>query len=84
MAQPFPVSAAVSLRLSDGITTFHCSIGDNGAIGICVIIVTHSSNNILVIRTTYFPLDDESRDFVTRTETSQFTTRLDPPEGTPS
>src|SRR6266581_1968491 len=86
MEQPFPVSAAISLRLSDGIATFHCSIGEDETVGICVIIVTHASNNILVLRTTYFPLNDGSGDFVGRNEASQFTTRLEepPPRSTPS
>src|SRR6266581_2839517 len=73
--------AAVSLHSSDGIVTFHCSIGDDGTTGICAIIITHSSNNILVLRTTYFPLDDGSGDFIGRNEAFQFTTQLDP-EGT--
>src|SRR6266581_8728712 len=83
MEQPSPISAAISLRLSDGIATFHCSIGEDETVGICVIIITHASNNILVLRTTYFPLNDGSGDFIRRNEASQFTTRLDP-EGTPS
>jgi len=83
MEQRFPVSAAISLRLSDGIATFHCSIGEDETVGICVIIVTHTSNHILVLRTTYFPLNDGSGDFIGRNEASQFTTRLEQ-EGTPS
>jgi len=89
MALPPPTSVAISLHSSDGIVTLYCSIGNDGTIGICAIVFTHSSNNILTLWTTYFPLNDGSRDFTTRHEASQFSAQLEwpaeiPPQSMPS
>src|SRR5712691_11466115 len=84
MSLPLPTTAVITLSLPDGFATCHFSIGSNRTIGICVIVTTHSSNDILVIRTTYFPLDDGSGDFIARHEASQLSAQLAPPEGFPS
>src|SRR5882672_11049031 len=84
MALPLPTSAVISLPFPDGIVTCHCSIGNDRTIGICVIVATHSSNDILILRTTYFPLEDGSEDFIARHDASQLSAQLDRPEEIPS
>src|SRR5712691_10752486 len=76
-------STASSLRSPDGIITTHTSIGRNGVIRTCILIVPHNSDDIRILRTTYFPLHDSQGNFMARHESSQIPVQVERSGRTP-
>jgi hypothetical protein len=78
-----PSIAIVPLKTRDGYVIPRISLTADGTLSICVIVLTNTSDDLVILRTTYTPLRDGSGDYGARHDAASMSTVIRTGEETP-
>ena len=79
-----PSIAIVPLKTRDGYVIPRISLTVDGTLSICVIVLTNTSDDLVILRTTYTPFRDGSGDYGARHDAASMSTIIRTDEETSS